>query len=480
MAATTELPLGGYNLNLNSKQSRAVATNMYVESERVGEEVFYSARRADGLRLFLDTEEEFIRSDLLLSDGLIYFVGGNNLWQVDRLGNKNNLGIIGGAGRCVLETNNIPGDNQIGVLNGNGQLYVYQPSAGLNLVTDLDFYPSSFITILNERFYLARDNTNQFFASAVSDGTDYPTEAIASAESGPDDVVAPFAHKGAMWVLGVNSTERWQYVNDSSFPLRPIRSRVYERGCNAVNSIKRTGDNFCWFADDGTVRAIVNDQMIKISDLSFELEVKGDGSLRNPGYTTTEDAYAFFVDGPVHKIYYLTFPTEKVTWGYDFSTGLWHKRESLGQGKWLPAGAVAAWGEVIVADAGSGKLYYLDPATRDENGTRIDCEIITPSVSKRFDSVIPQIEFDMEWGVGLVDGQGSDPMMRIAYSKDGGNTFTNHSPVKLGGEGSFRTRLSTWSYGRVVRNQDFCLKLKVTDPVEFRLYAIYANHEEGM
>ena len=86
----------------------------------------------------------------------------------------------------------------------------------------------------------------------------------------------------------------------------------------------------------------------------------------------------------------------------------------------------------------------------------------------------------MEWGVGLVDGQGSDPMMRIAYSKDGGNTFTNHSPVKLGGEGSFRTRVSTWGYGRVVRNQDFCLKLRVTDPVEFRIYAIYANHEEGM
>ena len=476
MVATVEIPVGGFDLDFQGKQSRAQAINCYVEAE--GE--FYSVRRADGLELFKDTTEEYIRSNLILVDGLIFFVAGTQLYQLDRLGNLTDQGTVGGAGFCELAANNIPDDSQVLVLNGNGQAYVFQPSVGLSIVSDVDFNPASYATVLNERFWLPKDGSNQFFASAVSDGTDYPSAAIATAESAPDNVVACMAHKGALWVLGENTSEYWQSVNDSTLPVRQVKGAVYQRGCAAVHSVRETGDAFCFLADDKTVMMVSGTQMQKISGLSFELEIKGDGSTRYPGYSKIDDAYGFFVDGPTHKIYYLTFPTVGVTWGYDFSSGTWHKRESLNQDHWRPIGAVAAWGKVIVGDAFSGKLYYITPGFKTENGTRIDCKFTTPSLSWRTDVTIPLIEVDMETGVGVTSGQGSDPQLLIRYSKDGGSSWTNKSDQPIGAKGDYRKRVPVRQFGRVVRNRDFIVEFKITDPVEFRVYKLYAQVEEGM
>lgn len=474
MATNTELPLGGFDLDYNSKQSRAIAINCYFE----GDEKLSSVRRTDGFTLFKATTESYLRSDLIYVDGLVFFVGGNNLYQVDKLGNLTNHGTIGGAGWCELAANNIPDDSQVLVTNGNGQAYVYQPSVGLSLVTDVDYNAASYVTVLNERFWLPKDNSNQFFASAVSDGTDYPSAAIATAETSPDNVVGCIAHKGALWVLGEKTSEYWQYVNDATLPVRQVKGAVYERGCSAVHTIRETGDTFCFLADDYTVRMVSGTQMTKVSNLPFELELKGDGSTRNPGYTKVDDAYAYFVDGPVHKIYYITFPTEGVTWGYDTVTGLWHKRQSNGYTYWRPSGSVSAWGKVIVGDALTGNLYYLEPSARTENGDTIFCTLRCPSVSWRTDVTIPLIEIDMETGVGLESG--AEPLMSVFYSKDGGNTFTQASDVTIGSVGDYRTRVPIRQLGRVVRNRDFVLELRMAAPVEWRIYGIYALVEEGM
>jgi hypothetical protein len=140
-----ELAIGGFNLDYKSKQSRAEAVNCLLEAEGN----FYSVRSCAGLTNFVDTTENAIQSDLIFSDNLIFFVAGNDLYQVDKLGNLTNHGTVGGAGRRVLMSNSIPDDNQILILNGNGQAYVYQPSAGLNIVSDADFKASSFGSGLN-------------------------------------------------------------------------------------------------------------------------------------------------------------------------------------------------------------------------------------------------------------------------------------------------------------------------------------------
>ncbi len=461
-----ELAIGGFNLDYKSKQSRAEAINCLLEAEGN----FYSVRSCAGLTNFVDTTENAIQSDLIFSDNLIFFVAGNDLYQLDKLGNLTNHGTVGGAGRRVLMSNSIPDDNQILILNGNGQAYVYQPTAGLNIVSDADFYASSFGSVLNERAYLARDLTNQFFASAVSDMTDYPTTAFASAEVASDDVVAPIAHRGGMWVLGTRTSEYWQYTGDTTFPLRQMKGAVYQRGCAAVNSVKECGDVFAFLADDFTVRMVSSTQMTKISNLPFELDVRD--------YTRTDDAYSFFVDDTAHKIYYITFPTQKVTWGYDFVSGQWHKRKSKDLDYWKINSAVSAWGKVVVGDSASGKLYYLDASAKTDAGDTITRTLRFPSISWNVDVTIPLIELDMETGVGLESG--ADPLMSVSYSKDGGNNYIEHSQMSLGKVGDYGKRVPVRQFGRVVRYRDFVVELNFTGAVEFRIYRAFIYDEEGL
>lgn len=467
-------PIGGFDLNLNSKQSRAKAINCYVEAE--GE--YYSVKGTAGLTEFVDTTESYIRSDFVYANGLLYFVAGFDLYSCDRVGNLSNLGTVGGAGRCEIEANNIPGDSQIAIINGNGQCYIYQPSEGLDLVVDADFYQASYVTVFLERFWFPRDGTNQFFGSAVSDGTDYPTGTIATAETAPDNVVATIAHKGALYVVGEKNTEYWQSISDATLPVRPARGAVFERGCAAVRSIRKTSDSFCFFADDYTVQMISGSNMSKISNLAFELEVRGDGTYRNQGYSKVDDAFAFYVDSTSHKVYYITFPTEGVTWGYDLINGLWHKRKSSGLDYWQVNSAINAFGKVIVGSSADGKLYYLDNAAYTEDGSTITRTLVMPSMSWQKDVIINSVEIDMETGVGLESG--ANPLIAVRYSSDGGNNWTEHSSVSVGTVGDYSRRVVIQQLGRVVRNRDFMIELTHTAPVEFRIYRAWADIEEGI
>ena len=473
-----EFPLGGQDRDYNSRKTRAELVNMLTEGD--GESVVW-VRRAEGLEAGAgDTGEARIRSDLLLVAGLTYFVAGDDLYQVDRLGNTQSLGTIGGSGRCVLAGNNNPGDNEILVLNGLGEGFTYKPSAGLNKITDSDFKPSYSVTVLNERFWLQRDGTNEFFASDVADGQTYSTTSFASAESSPDNVEAVIAKNSALWVLGTNTIEYWQSISDDNLPVRQVKGGGYERGIVARNSLADTGDAFCWLADDKTVRMMTGNNMQKISSAAFDLEVKGDGTASDPGYEKVDDAYGFFVDGPVHKIYYLTFPTEEVTWGYDLTTGLWHKRESKDLGYWRVNGAVQAYDEVICGDSQSGKLYYLRREARDEAGTEIKWRLRTPGKSWMSNVTIPLVEVDMETGVGTGTGSGTDPQMGVRYSKDGGRTWTNKGMVSLGKAGNYTRRVPIRQLGRVVRTNSLEMEFYGTDPVEVRFYRLYADVQEGM
>jgi hypothetical protein len=128
-----------------------------------------------------------VRSNPIANGDYIYVVSGATLFRVNTNGVVFNLGTVGGSGRAKLSSNAVPGDNQILILNGSGDGYIYD-SAGLNQITDPDFFASSSVTVLDERFWLVRDGTNEFFGSDLSDGSAYDPLTFGSAEEQPDNV----------------------------------------------------------------------------------------------------------------------------------------------------------------------------------------------------------------------------------------------------------------------------------------------------
>lgn len=476
------IPLGGSEKSYNSKRSRQSLINLIFENDKGGE--FRTIKRTEGLTELVDLGNGPIRSDILINSGFAYLVSGGNFFRFDSSLTVENLGPISGAGRAKLSANSFQdiggtADNQIFILNGSGSGFTFKNADGLELVTDTEFFPSSSVAILNERFWFPRDGTNEFFGSDSTDGKSYNALTVGTADEKPDNVVGVVAKRSALWVLGEKSVEYWQSrPSDPTFPLRRIAGATIERGCISVDSIAEQEDSFAWLADDSTVRMISGNQMVKISDLELELKIKGDGTLTNPGFSLSdlESAFAFWLDGPIHKVYCLTFADQGYTWCWDQNTGGAHLRESIISfstiGRWRANSVGNFEGKIIVGDFALGRIWTLDPAAMTEGDEIQITRLRTPSITMEQNFTLPLLEVDMETGIGLNTGQGSDPLMMVAYSKDG-TTFIQKSSVSLGKIGNHRQRVPIREFGRVVRNKDFILELSTSDPIRIQYYALY-------
>lgn len=472
--AKQQIPLGGTNQDLNSVKSRQGVENLLAEANRNGD--YATIKDTFGLSApFSTLTDSPGRSNLFVNSGFMYCIGGDTLFRVDQFGVATSLGFVGGSGRGVIFANATPGDNQIMVLNGAGGGYVYTDGLGLVQVTDGDFFATVSGTVINERGVFVRRNTNEFFLSETSDFQDFNPLSFGSAEQDPDLLVACIQKKSAVWFLNAESTEYWQSIDNATLPLRPVTGASKERGIAAVASLAEAGERFCWFADDNTVRMIEGSQMTKISDLNLELRVRGDGTPQFPGFAVTSDAIGFFIDGPVHKIYYLTFPTEGLTWGYDFNTGTTHIRSSEGLGAWRIGAAALFNNKLYGLDRINGNIYELDQNAKDENGAIMRRVLTFPTISHPMDWTLPYVEIEME--VGQTTDPTATPEMLIEYSKDGGYSYTTHSTISLGDFGEQSKRVPIRHFGRITRHKDFILRLTVTDATRVQFYQAWADIE---
>jgi hypothetical protein len=463
-----KLPLGGSSKDFDSKQSRAEVINLIPEGDKDGE--YRTVKKVDGLTLFATFALGPVRSIPFVNSSKIYVVSGSALYRVSSTGVVETLGTVGGTGRAEIKANAVPGDNQIGILNGSGAGYIYTNLGGLVQITDPDFFSTTSMAELDERFWFSRDGRNEFFGSDQSDGTAYSPLTFGSADESPDAVVAVVSKKSALWVLGSSDIEYFQRFNDPDFPLRAVKGATQEYGLLVKNTLAEDNDYFAYLADDRTVKLLQGTQLIELSDYEFQTKIAK--------FTTITDAYGFFVDGPLHSIYYITFPTEGYTKGFDLKTGQSHQRKSEGYDYWRVNGAVKFGEKIICGDSIDGKLWVLDTENKTENDVMIRTKLVTPSVSWPKDGTVSKIELSME--VAQTDDPTITPVMMVSYTKDGGKNWVNKGTVPIGNFGQHDKRVVLRNFGRLVRNKDFALRLETTDKVGVQYYGAEIEFEESI
>ena len=456
----------------NSVKEKGNLINMIAEANRDGN--YVSVKRLDGLTKHDSSLTDAMRSNIHLNSGFKYFVSGTKLYRFTD-GAPTDLGTIGGSGVATIVSNAVPGDNQVMVLNGSGDGYIYD-SSGLVKITDVDFFSTTSVTVLNERFWCTRDDRNEIFASDVADGTAWNALSFLSAEYKPDPVVINISKKSAMWTLGTESMEYFQSVTDNLVPIRPVKGLGTDVGILAKSSFAELDDYFAFLADDSTITQVKGTEITTISDLEFELKIRGDGTTINPGFTAAEIAscIGFFVDTPHHKMYWLSFPDANYTWGYDVNTGLSTTRQSTNEEAWRANYSITDQNIIYIGDRINGNIWILDPDAKDEDGSVLKATMRTPTISFKKDVFIPKIEIEMEVGVAESPST-TPPLMLVRYTKDGWRTSTNHSPISLGNWGEHAKRVVLRSFGRLVRNKDFGIELSVTAAVRVQFYAIEAE-----
>lgn len=327
------------------------------------------------------------------------------------------------------------------------------------------------ITWQDHTFIMGFTGSGAIQWSAVDDGTNVSALDFATAESSPDDLVRCIADHGEVVLFGKNSIEFWASTGNLDQPFSNQNGSELEFGLAAPWSLTKFNDTLIGLVRNGgqvEVRMLQGHTMQKVSSQSMDTIING--------YANVADATgsAFVYQG--HPMYQINFPSAGASWVYDASTGLWTSMQSgLTGGRHLGEMHVDYLNKVRVFDYQNGNIYNLDQTAYTDNGMPIVRQIVGRHVFRDLNVLRTSfMQIDFETGVGVNDGQGSDPQVMLQVSRDNGHTWGNELWRSMGKIGEYRTRV-IWR--RLGRGYDFVFKIRMTDPVKFVLAAAAVTNE---
>ena len=292
---------------------------------------------------------------------------------------------------------------------------------------------------------------------------------FASAEGSPDGVVGLIIDHREVWVFGTNSVEVWYDAGTQDFPLQRIQGAFNEIGCVSAYTLAKMDNGIFWLGADARGRGIVyrangyTGQRISTHAVEWHIQQYGDIS----------DALAYTYQQDGHSFYVLIFPSANTTWVYDVATQAWHERAGFSNGSFTRHRSncqMSFNNEIIVGDYENGNLYAFDMETYADNG-QIQKWLRTwralPSGQNNLRRTTHHsLQIDLETGVGLNLGQGSDPEVMLRWSDDGGHTWSNYHTSPVGKIGQYYHRTFFRRLGMTLKLRDRVYELSMTDPVK--------------
>lgn len=457
--------------SVNENAQRCV--NLYPEIDESGKNVV-ALYGVPGLKLQVTVGDGPIRGVLKAQDTL-YVVSGSGLYEVTGSFNASLVGAVKGTSPVSMAANR----TQLMVISeGTGYIRTLASNAFVK-ITDADF-PSSptFVVFLDSYFVVNDSGSDQFYISTLEDGTSWAALDFASAEGDPDDIVSMISDHRELWLFGEKTTEVWYNSGNADFPFVRLSGAFIEHGCAAAFSTQKMDNSVYWLGLDdkgqGMVFRAQGYSPQRISTHAIEKAIQG--------YSKIDDAVAYSYQQEGHSFYVIGFPTADKTWAYDASTNMWHERASFdnGQFKRHRAGCHAFFGgKNVVGDVENGNLYSYDFDTYTENG---DAQVALRSCTHIHDGQDLQkiqhhrLQLDLQEGVGIVTGQGSDPQMMLRWSDDGGHTWSNEHWTSIGKIGKYGTR-AVWK--RLGASRSRVYEASITDPVKRVIIAGHLRMSQG-
>jgi hypothetical protein len=395
-----------------------------------------------------------------------YVASGNEFYQVDGLTNTpRKLGVISGTGPVSIADNG----TQLFIACG-AKGYIYNESTGVFAeIIDPDFKGARTVTYLDGYFVFNPPNTQEIWVSQLLDGTSVEPLDFASAEGSPDGVVGIINDHKELWIFGTDTTEVWYDAGTPDFPLAPIQGAFNEVGCVASFSIAKLDNSIFWLGTDprgqGVVYRADGYTAKRVSTHAVEWQIQQYGNLSDAV------AYSYQQDG--HTFYVLNFPQANRTWVFDASTNAWHERAGWSNGEFTRHRSNCFCnfqGKMVVGDYENGNIYTLDLDVYADNGDiqrwLRSWRALSTGENNLKRTAQHNLQLDIEAGVGLNEGQGSDPEVMLRWSDDGGHTWSNEHWAKVGKIGEYGKRVIWRRLGMTEKIRDRVYELSMTDPVK--------------
>lgn len=403
-----------------------------------------------------------------------YVVSGPSLYSIDSAGAVVQLGtgIDGGNGPVSMSDNG----NQLCIVTGTSG-YIYDTTTRtFSKIMSPAFYPADTVSFFDGYFVFDRKGTNEFFLSALYDGLTYNGLDFASAETQPDFVTGTVQNLQLLFVICQQHLELWYDAGAADFPLQRYTGAGVTYGCVAPHTIVKQDGAVFFLGSDRIFYRLQSTTPIRVSTHSIEHILAQ--------ATDITDAYCFTYTLEGHKFVVLTVPSLSRTLVFDISTGKWHERESwdankMSLGIWRASTAFRAFNNIYLGDAFNGNVNKLDWTTYTELGNTIrGLAYSIPYHQDRKRLFFSRFELDVQAGVGLTSGQGSDPQIMLGWSVDGAQTFKPLQPWRsMGKIGQYLRRLR-WL--RMGQGRQFVFVISCTDPVPRVIIAAHADISIGM
>ena len=395
-----------------------------------------------------------------------YVVSGNEVYKMSTMtGDPVLLGTVSGTGPVSIADN---GTQLFFACNPDS--YIYNEVTNVFAqITDPDFPGAVTVGYLDGYFVFNEPDSQRVWVTSLLDGLSVDPLDFASAEGSPDGLVGIIVDHREAWLFGTDSVEVWYDAGLADFPLTRIQGAFNEIGCVAAFSIAKLDNGLFWLGTDARGQGIVyrangyTGQRISTHAIEYAIAQ----------YSDISDAIAYTYQQEGHAFYVLTFPTGNATWVYDVSTQAWHERAGWLNGAFTRHRSNCQCnflGNTVVGDFENGNIYKMSLNVYSDNGDiqkwLRSWRALPTGTNNLKRTAHHSLQLNCESGVGLIDGQGSDPQAMLRWSDDGGHTWSNEHWSPMGKIGAYYQRVFWRRLGMTVKLRDRVYEVSGTDPVK--------------
>jgi hypothetical protein len=392
-------------------------------------------------------------------NGVPYFVIGGHLYSMASDYTLTQIDVIAGTGRVSMADNG----TQLLVLVPGGNGYIYNHSTDtFAQITDADFTANGNpqqVVFIDGYFCLTTDS-KKFIVSALNDGLSYNALDFGTAESDPDEIVAPIVFKNQLFIGGSQTIEAFQNIGGADFPFQ--RTGLFlSKGISSPFSIQSIQDTFVFVGaganESPAIWALSGNSVAKISTTAIDKEL----SALTEGQVADIYSWAYAEKGA----YFVGFALPGTTLVYDTISKRWHERKSYVDGSlgaYRVNALVRAYNQLWAGDLVDGRIGRLSQEVYTEYGTEIRRSIVTQPVQNNMESfVLPELELTVESGVGNSDAM--DPKVGLERSTDG-KLWSDARYRSIGKTGEYNRRVIWNRNGRASRFELF--RFSMSEPVK--------------
>ena len=415
-----------------------------------------------------------------------YFVNGNQLISVSSAGVVTALGTISGTKRVQLANNG----TQLVIVVPGGDAYAFDNTTSiLTQITDPDYQLSDSVGFYRGFFVFTTTDGKQLFVSNLNAPLTFDALDFGSAEGDPDRIITQVIDHDELSIIGSKTTEVFRNIGGVDFPFQIIPGAFTQKGADSKYGVIKFDNTYMFIGGGENELSAIWRQTSSASAQKISSDAI-DNQIQK--FTKDEIAEAFTMtfskDGQFFAIF--SFESTRIAgrtfvyngtasglsgrpvW-FEFQTGL----SPIGN-TWRVNAIVKAYGKLLCGDAIDGRIGELV----DDVYTEYDDTVLRQAATRPFsqgglDVFSGELEATLEAGVGLTIGQGSNPVIRMDFSDDGGKTFSSEFSRFIGKIGEYGHETIWRRQGRFPNSRT--VRFTVTDPVNANLIRLSATPEVG-